>query len=449
MLPPRSNKLIMHLDMNSFFASVEQQANPTLRGKPLGVCAYHHRYSTVIAASIEAKRIGMKVGMKVDDARKKFPGAVFVVNDPPKYRLVASKVFGMLHELTDHVEHYSIDEAFADFTGWYRDPAELSWELTKLRRRIQHEVGDWLRCSIGIAPTRFLAKTASDLEKPNGLVVITYENLDEILGKMDLEDVCGIGPRTRKRLERLGIRTLLEVKRYPVGNLMRAFGKGGLFLWCRLHGLEFERVEDDTEEEAPKSVGHSYWVPDRVNRAGKVWPVLMKLTERAGRRLRKLGLLAGTMSVSVGFRGEGFATPQGPFWQPVQGQGGSTWKRWAEPASDPFTLVQTASELLHDIWEGEPLNFLAVTLGELSTPSVQRRLDETHESWRREDDRRERASRAMDIIRDKYGEWAIVFGEMLQLEDEAPDRIGFRKTEGVDVVRERAHDTQELSVYFD
>ncbi|MFZ2804712.1 MAG: DNA polymerase IV, partial [Patescibacteria group bacterium] len=233
MLPPRSNKLIVHLDMNSYFASVEQQANHTLRGKPLGVCAYLHKHGCVIAASIEAKRMGMKVGMSVEEAQLKVPGAVFVENDPAKYRAVTSRVFGILHELTDHVEHYSIDEAFLDLTGWYRDPAEAAWAMTKVRARIRDEVGDWLRCSIGIAPTRFLAKTASDLEKPNGLVVIDHENLDSILARLDLEDVCGIGPRIRKRLNRLGIETLLDVKRYPIGNLMQAFGKYGLFLWCK------------------------------------------------------------------------------------------------------------------------------------------------------------------------------------------------------------------------
>ena len=447
MLPPPSNKLIVHLDMNSYFASVEQQANPTLRGRPLGVCAYLHKRGCVIAASIEAKRCGMKVGMTVEEAQRAVPGAVFVQNDPAKYRAVTSRVFAILHELTDSIEHYSIDEAFLDLTGWYRDAAEAAWVMTRVRRRIRDEVGDWLRCSIGIAPTRFLAKTASDLEKPNGLVVIDHENLDSILARLDLEDVCGIGPRIRKRLNRLGITSLLEIKRYPIGNLMRAFGKYGLFLWCKLHAMEFEKITN-ADDALPKSVGHSYCVPNRVNREGKVPSVLMKLTERAGRRLRALGMRAGTVSIMVGFRAPEFAAPSGPFWQPHAGEGGGLSANLPEPAADSFTLVGTACELLSELWHGETVNFLAVKLSDLSVPTQPMRLDEDFlrgpsaalrsvqddsGSWRRLHDRRQRASDAVDAIRDRYGDESIMFGRMVDLDDEAPDRIGFRKTEGVDI----------------
>jgi DNA polymerase-4 len=420
--------------MNSYFASVEQQANVSLRGKPLGVCSYLQPYGCVIAASIEAKRRGMKVGMSVKEAKKLIPDSVFVENDPPKYRAVTSRVFSILHELTDKVEHYSIDEAFLDLTGWYRDAGEAAWALTNVRRRIRDEVGDWLRCSIGIAPTRFLAKTASDMEKPNGLVVIDRENLDEMLAKLDLEDVCGIGPRIRKRLNRMGIQTLLEVKRYPIGNLMRAFGKYGLFLWCKLHAMEFEKL---TEPDArPKSVGHSYCVPDRVNREGKVPAVLIRLTERAGRRMRALGMSADSVSISVGFRGPGFASPQGPFWTPLPGQGGSSAMTLGEPASDSFTIVGTALHLLREAWHGERINFIAVTLNGLSEPNGQRRLDVASDtSWLRASDRRREVSDAVDQIRDRYGDSSIMLGGMMNLDGEAPDRIGFRKTEGVDVQR--------------
>lgn len=433
MLPPRSRKLIAHVDMNSYFASVEQQANPFLRGKPIGVCAYLHRHGCVIAASIEAKKMGMKVGMSVEDAKRAVPQAVFVQNDPAKYRAVTSRVFRLLHELTDRVEHYSIDEAFLDFTGWYRDAAEAAWALSRVRTRIRDEIGEWLRCSIGIAPTRFLAKTASDMQKPNGLVIIDYENLDAILAKLDFEDVCGIGPRMRRRLERLGLRTLLEVKHAPLGNLMRAFGKYGFFLQCKLSGLEFERMTTP-DESLPQSVGHSYCAPKRVNEEGKVAATLMRLAERAGRRMRKLDLFANSVSVAVGFRAPGFASPSGPFWQPLPDEGGSISTRLGEPAQDSFTLVGAACDLLREIWHGESVNFLAVTFMDLAVPSQQTRLDGENGAFFTARDRRRRMSLAVDAVRDRYGDEAILFGDMIRLEDdEAPDRIGFRKTEGVDV----------------
>jgi nucleotidyltransferase/DNA polymerase involved in DNA repair len=441
----------------------------------------------VIAASVEAKRMGMKVGMTMEEAKAICPSAVFVENDPSKYRAVTSRVFSILHGLTDQVEHYSIDEAFLDLTGWYRDAAEAAWALTRARMRIRDEVGEWLRCSIGIAPTRFLAKTASDIEKPNGLVVIDRDNLDEILSRLDLEDVCGIGPRIRKRLERLGIRSLLDVKRYPVGNLMRAFGKYGLFLWCKLHGMEFEKVRVE-DESPPKSIGHSYCVPDRVNREARVAAVFTRLVERAARRMRQQGLLAGTVSVAVGFRfgpvGEPLAgaragtgdwagtrpapTPMDPY-----GDGASDWMRLDEPASDSFTLVGVACDLLSGMWHPpQRVNFLAVTLSELSEPTGQRclslsndchceKFDDPSRPFRAgsaisdvgrlpraiclcaRNDRKKSASSAADLIRDRYGDEAIMFGSMLRAGDHAPDRIGFRKTTGVDIA-ENPNDSRVL-----
>lgn len=434
---PRSNKLIAHVDMNSYFASVEQQANPFLRGKPVGVCAYLHEYGCVIAASVEAKKMGMKVGMLVKEAREAVPSAAFVQNDPGKYRAVTSRVFALFHELTDRVEHYSIDEAFLDLTGWYRDAAEASFALSRTKQRITHEIGDWLRCSVGIAPTRFLAKTASDLKKPDGLSIITHDNLDDVLSRLDLEDVCGIGPRMRRRLERLGYRSLMHIKNGPTENLIREFGVNGFFLQAKLQGRDIDAVEQ-AGERVPKSFGHSYCVPDRVNREKKVPATLVRLTERAGRRMRSFGLSASGISVSVGLRTPDGPRPNGPFWTPgSDGPGGSLHTWLAEPADDSFTLVGAALQLLRELWQGQPVNFLAVTLFEVVPPSHQAGLGLQVEGLREEmaPERRSAVSKAMDIIRDRYGLEAVVMGDMVGLGDEAPDRIGFRKTEGVDITR--------------
>ncbi len=428
---PASKRLIAHLDMNSYFASVEQQANSTLRGQPVGVCAYLHEYGCVIAASVEAKKMGMKVGMTVRDARAAVPSARFVQNDPPKYRAVTSRIFSLLHELSDRVEHYSIDEAFIDLTGWCRDAAEASFLLSRVKSRITYEIGDWLRCSVGIAPTRFLAKTASDLKKPDGLTIITHENLDDVLSRLDLEDVCGIGPRMRRRLEKLGYKNLLAVKAAPTANLMRAFGIGGFYLQAKLQGADIETIEK-AGERIPKSIGHSYCVPMATNREGKIPATLMRLTERASRRMRREGLLASGIAVSVGFRELGGARPQGPFWTPGKdGAGGSVHGGFGEPTDDSLSIVQKALELLGEMWHGQSVNFLAVTLFELSQPNTQTSLI-THF------DRKRSVSRAIDQIKDKYGDRSLVVGDMLKLEDEAPDRIGFRKVEGIDVMSARS-----------
>lgn len=422
-------RLIAHLDMNSYFASVEQQANPFLRGKPIGVCAYLHKNGCVIAASVEAKKMGMKVGMTVGEARETVPSASFVENDPAKYRTVTSKVFAILHELSDTIEHYSIDEAFVDLTGWCRDEAEAAFLLSRAKSRIRKEIGEWLSCSVGIAPTRFLAKFASDKQKPDGLVIVTLNNLDELLDTSDLGDLCGIGPRMRRRMELIGIRTPLELKRHPIGNLMRAFGKAGFFWWCKLNALECEQLID--ADNLPKSIGHSYCVPNRVNHEGKVEAVLAKLTERAGRRLRALGLETGAMSVAVGTRGSY--------------EHGGDWTRFSEPASDSFVLSRGAAQLLKRVWNKRPVDFLAVTLFELALPTNQLRLGRYGMSladYRSNEsgvalfamrDRRELAvSASIDSIRDRYGDQSILLGRMSSIinDEQAPERIGFRKTVG-------------------
>lgn len=419
--------IILHVDMNSYFASVEQQANPFLRGRAVGVCAYLHAKGCVIAASVEAKALGMKVGMNVEEASKIVPDAVFVENDPAKYRFVTKKIFALLHELSDTIEHYSIDEAFLDLTGWCRDEAEAAFLASHIKYRLTNEVGEWLRCSVGIAPTRFLAKFASERQKPDGLTIITRDNLDAYLAGSDLQEACGIGPRIARRLNRLGIYSLLALKNYPVANLMRVLGKNGFYLWCKVNGIECERVAGGTSP--PKSIGHSYRVPNRVNRDGLVRPVLAKLTERAGRRLRETGLLAGALAVTVGiretdeYRGHVFS--------------------FSEPIEDSFALVRAAVAVLDRLWRGEAVNFLAVTLTDFAPPSGQLRLgiyglsiDVFRKGAIGADryamqDRREGAvSRSMDAVRDRYGEQSLVLGRMFSLlrRDEAPDRIGYRKT---------------------
>ncbi len=436
---------LIHLDMNSYFASVEQQANPLLRGRPLGVCAYLHKNGCVIAASIEAKARGMKVGMTMEEAKGMIPDAVFIENDPPKYRAVTSRVFGILHETCDRVEHYSIDESFLDMTGWVRDPAEAAFLMARVRRRIHDEVGEWLRCSIGIAPTRFLAKLASELEKPSGLSVITHENLDEVLSRLDLEDIHGVGRRMRKRIEALGINTPIELKRAPIANLMHAFGINGYMLWAKLNATDIEEV--DADPGPPKSIGHSYCVPMSANRQGKIRAILAKLAEKAARRMRREELFAGAVSVGVGFRDEGGRMrgefpPFPPHPSPFSGGGDSDFTRFDEPVDDSFTLVGAAMNLLDGMWDGkQAVSFLAVTFSEFGSPSGQMEFVASGVGRRcvgrptpdATTQRRPSLSRAMDAIKDKYGDEALILGHAFGVSrDDAPERIGFRKTDGVE-----------------
>ncbi len=431
MLLHPSTRILVHLDMNSFFASVEQQAKPELRGRPLGVCAYLHEQGCIIAASREAKRFGMRVGMRVSEAREVVPHAAFVQNDPPKYRSVISRVFAILHEFTDTVEYYSIDEAFLDLTGWCRDYAEAAFMMRRIQERITSEVGDWLTCSIGIAPTRLLAKLGSDLRKPNGLTLLTPELLQQRANTLSLQSLCGVGPRLDRRFKRYGIRTVADLLATSPERLLRTFGRTGFFLWSELQGYEGMGTHANAEA-LPKSIGHSFCVPERVNRAGLVVPTLLRLLERAVRRMRTLRLSAGALVLTVGVAGnEEHRYGWGTWYRHVTSQ----LFHFPESAQDSFTCAEAALQLLEKEWNGSTsVSFLAVTLIKLSPWSTQGRLDGLNQSWRKQNDQRLGVAQAMDRIRDRYGLEAVQFGSIVGLRgNEAPDRIGFRKIEGIEV----------------
>ncbi|MFO0764856.1 MAG: DNA polymerase IV [Patescibacteria group bacterium] len=410
-------RIIAHVDMNSYFASVEQQANPSLRGKALGVCAYLHEHGCVIAASIEAKRQGMKVGMTLKEARETVPGARFVQVDPTKYRSVTKRLFKMFRDTTDKMLPYSIDEAFLDLTGWCRDEAEAAFILARIKERIHHEIGDWLMCSIGIAPSYFLAKLASERKKPNGLTIITLDNLDATLAEMQLEDIAGIAKGMRRQFWRAGLFTPLDVKHANPMAILRRFGKPGYLLWMSLQGEDCPQIYDLPEQ--PKTIGHSYQVPDRVNQEGKVGSTAARLLSRACDRLRARELLAGGVSLVIGFRDD-----EDSRFDSVQ---------LNPPTDDQPRLQQVVATMLARLWHGERVSFLAVTLIDLGPPSrqvalprlEQRRSVSSWIAWRD-------TTGGLERVRRKYGESSLFLGfEWSALRDNhAPDRIGFRKIEG-------------------
>lgn len=410
-------RIIAHVDMNSYFASVEQQANPSLRGKALGVCAYLHERGCVIAASIEAKRQGMKVGMTLKEAREAVPGARFVQNDPAKYRSVTRRIFGIFRQVTDEMEPYSIDEAFLDMTGWCRDEAEAAFLLTQIKDRIRDEIGEWLPCSIGIAPTRFLAKIASERKKPNGLTVITLDVLDHLLRVIDLETLPGIGKRMRRQFWNLGIFTPLDLRYADPIVVLRALGKVGYALWASVNGVECTSLF--SAPEIPKTIGHSYRVPDRVNQDGQVPSTLARLVAKAGARLRAKNLVAHSLSIVVGIHEEDLYRYQ--------------QKKLSPETDDVLVLQAQTAALLSQLWRGERVVFLAVTLTDLREPTNQAVLPSLHEhrsasslvDWRD-------VSTGLDRVRSRYGDEVLFLGrEWAALRDkQAPDRIGFRKIEG-------------------
>ena len=212
-----SNKIpkILLVDMNSFFASVEQQANPLLRGLPLGVSprlrqgfggqASNHKNSCLIGTSKEAKAMGIKNGIPLYKARQICPQIIVIESEPEKYREVNRQINRIFSDYTQTLEPYSVDESFLDLSLSKLNPLVIGAEI---KQRIKQEVGEWLTCSVGIAPNKFMAKLAADLQKPDGLSVVWRENLAEIYKHKKLSDLWGIAHGWQKRLAKLNITNL-------------------------------------------------------------------------------------------------------------------------------------------------------------------------------------------------------------------------------------------------
>lgn len=280
--------LVMHIDLNSCFASVEQQARPMLRGKPVAIVNRRTEHTAIVTASYEAKAKGVKVGMKIREARALCPDIIALESDPPKYKYVYRKLLSIMQDYSASVEMKSIDEGVIDFKQATpeivgRGMVEIGMEI---KQRLKDEVGVWMRCNIGIATNRFLAKTAAGLNKPDGLDVITPENIHEIFGKLKLTDLTGIAHRNQKRLNSVGILTPLQFLEADKQTLSKVVFKSVVGEWWydRLRGWEVDDRKFDMQR-----VGRQY-VLDRFDLSyEEILQRLHNLCESVGFRMRLQG----------------------------------------------------------------------------------------------------------------------------------------------------------------
>jgi DNA polymerase IV len=302
-------RIIAHIDMNSYFATCEQQDNPEWRGKPVGVC--EHLGGIIIAPSIEAKKWGIKTAMPVWEARKLYPKIILTPTHPNRYRKYTARFLKVFEDYTADVEKYSIDEAFLDLTKACNirrpnaqkiltkvDPWEEAEAIAReIKQRMQTEVGEWIKCSIGIGSNKLLAKIGSDFRKPDGLTVFRPEDKHIIYEQLKLTDIPGIGNRMKKRLRELGINTLTDLRDYPASKLVAKFGIMG-YHFHQLGQLEGSWKEGfEEEEEQIKSIGHMYTLPKEYRKQNVLREVLYKLCEMVGARLRVNGLMGNVVSV--------------------------------------------------------------------------------------------------------------------------------------------------------
>ncbi len=312
-------KLILHIDFNSFFASVEAQANPFLRGKTFAVSGkgkgridreagaiqgkrtsiseLSHSKSVVTTASREAKNLGVKTAMTAWEAQRIIPNLPIIPGDPRKYAEITHRFLKILHEHCDAVEQFSVDEAFADITTAATDKFGAILFAQILRSQIIEIIGEACTASIGIGPNKVIAKLASESVKPNGITYVDAIDAADFVASRSLDDICGIGPRTHKHLKSIGITSILNLRSAPIDRLIAEFGPHtGQFLWNVSRGIG-DDVVIDSDGDDPKSVGHSYTFPHDLTTDKEIHDNLLALADMVAQRLRNQNLFASSVNV--------------------------------------------------------------------------------------------------------------------------------------------------------
>ncbi len=286
---------ILHVDMDAFFASVAERDNPELKGKAV-VIGMGAR-GVVSAANYEARKFGIHSAMPVSRARRLAPHAIFLPVDMARYQEVSSHVMEIFESFTPWVEPVSVDEAFLDVSGVQRllgSPREIA---TAIRAKVESQEG--ITCSVGIAPSKFIAKLASQHCKPNGMLEITADRILTFLHPLPIQAMWGVGPKTAETLERLGLRTIEDIAKLPRATLIRALGQAsGASLYELAWGRDYRDV---TPHDAEKSISSAETFPQDLDDPTQILTEFLRLTERSSARLRDKDLFARTVSIKVRF----------------------------------------------------------------------------------------------------------------------------------------------------
>ncbi len=382
--------LIMHIDLNSCFATVEQQARVRLRGRPIAVVNRRTDQTMIVTCSYEAKAAGVTLGMKLRDAKKLCPGLIGVESDPAKYRYVYHKLLDIMNDYSAHVTMKSIDEGVIDFTQAPEAIKRRGLENIgrEIKQRLRDEIGVAMRCNVGIATNRFLAKTAASLHKPDGMDVITSANLRDVYATMKLTELTGIAERNQHRLNAVGILTPLDFLDASAEQLhqMVFHSINGEQWHQRLRGWEVDDVETEV-----KRVGRQYVLDGFDLSFDEILQRLQHLCESVGQRMRKQGLMA--RGIYVGTRTFG-----------MEGDKRRNYWHASHVSQTPFFSNETIYSLARMLFVSAPPN-----IRDINVHCYLLQRDEPSQiSFFADQIARERAvTDAIDEINNRYGEHTI------------------------------------------
>lgn len=377
--------MFMHLDMDAFFASIEQVINPKFKGRPLIVGSRDGRFNTVVcAASYEAKAFGIDSGMLTQEAFRLCPYADFVAADSARYVYTSRKIFELLQDFSPEVEYASIDEFVISPEGLESIFGPPEAMARKIKERIRREFS--LTCSIGIAPTRILAKLASKLDKPDGLMAIEKQGFLEVLKDTPVEKLCGVGPALKAGLNNMGVLSCLDLYRIPEKVLAGRFGKVGLWMYeaVRLHNQDSPVEAANCPKEPPKSIGHSYTLPQPVSQKTTVFAWIRMLSEMIAERLRRKNLEAKTVYLCLSGKSSRL----------------SRQRTFLEATNDGREIYERCRHILAaSNFTPAQIRFVAVSTSNFDHPQRPFIIKELN--------RREALGAAMDQINRRFGDWTV------------------------------------------
>jgi len=380
------SRRILHLDMDAFFASVEIRDDPSLAGKP--VIIGNNPRGVVSAASYEARKYGVRSAMPVMRAKKLCPHGVFLSGHGRRYGEVSREIMAVVHDFSPLVEQTSVDEAYVDLTGLARLHGTPLAIARAMKARIRQETG--LTASVGIAPNKYLAKVASDLDKPDGIYIVDPEMVEAFLSTLAIDKVPGIGPKTQAMLARYQVRFAGDIRRFPLEFWKERFGeKGGEFLWRRGCGVSDSPVCPDFE---PKSSGAENTFEADVSDPEVLKAWLLHQAERVGRDLRKDGYFGRTVTLKV--KSADFTVKTRSLSLP-------------EPVCDTQSLFEAAARLLAAMALPAKVRLIGLSVSNFSRGSRQLSLFEEPGGGRRQ-----RLDSTLDAILDRFGKSAVIRGRL-------------------------------------
>ncbi len=415
----------LHIDLNSFFASVEQQLHPEYRNRPLAVVPTMADTTCCIAASYEAKALGIKTGTQVGEAKKRCPEIILIEGNHSEYAKCSKAISDTVETVCPVAHNPSIDEMVCQLIGREQEPSRARHIALDIKQAIYHNVGEALRCSIGMAPNRYLAKIASDMQKPDGLIGLLPSQLPRAIAHLELRDLPGVGARTEARLNGKGITTmaqLLALDRKGMHNLWNSVWGDRLYHWLR--GYETGDDGATVISDIQKSLGHSHVMAPQFRSVEGAWAVANKLLHKAAMRLRMEKFYTGSMAVTLRYQLTREQAEQRKSKRHSSGIQHSGWGMEARfhQCQDTLTLLG----VMHKIWKQRPDGeefqrpfFVGVTLRNLVPEN------EHQQELFGDPDNRTQLSATMDKLNLKYGHTTLHFGSMLPARESAPTRIAF------------------------